>query len=154
MKKFDKIGLGGTFDRLHHGHELFLDIAAHYGHSIHIGLVTSNYLKERPKKFNKIIQNYIIRKKGVENHLLKREAIYFFSGIKTTGMDRELAFKSDLNALVTSQESVLASIKVNELRIKHDKPKLTLIITPNVIRETGVLESSTRLRSEEQEKNE
>jgi pantetheine-phosphate adenylyltransferase len=151
MKKFGKIGLGGTFDRLHAGHELFLDMAAHYGHSVHIGLVSSNYLKKRPKKFNKIIQHYKTRKKEVENYLLKRGTSYFFSVIKTVGMDKELALKSDLNALITSQESILASIKVNELRNQHDKPKLTLIITPNVLRENGVLESSTRLRSEEQE---
>ncbi len=150
MKKFNKIGLGGTFDRLHSGHKLFIDIAAHYSQIIHIGMVSDSYLEKKPKKYNKMIQSYETRKEMIKKYLITREVTFIFSEIKTPGMDRQLALKSDLNALITSQETLLGSIEVNNLRSKKDKSKLTIIITPNVIRKTGILESSTQLRAEDQ----
>lgn len=146
------MGLAGTFDRLHEGHKLFLDLAAHFGQFVHVGLITSSYLDKTFKKFRQIIQSYQDRRKGVENHLSQRNTDNRISNIDTLGKDRELANEANLSALVVSQETCLGAIAINRLRATHGKSKLTVIVTPRIVCKNGVLVSSTRLRKEENKK--
>lgn len=149
MKQFKTVGLGGTFDRLHSGHKLFLDIAAHYGQSVHIGLITPDYLAKKQKVLAEKIQNYQFRRKNTLNYLAKREVSSLISNIDSIDMDKKLATDSSLEALIISQETINGAIDINKLRKKAKKTKLKLIIIPFVIREDGRTESSTRLREEE-----
>lgn len=153
MDQFEIVGLGGTFDRLHSGHKLFLDIAVYYGKNIHIGLINPSYLSKIHKKSAKNIQTYQERQKNVEEHLLMRNAGNRISKIDSPGMDRTLAAESNLSALVVSQETYPGAITINQLRFKNKKPKVAIIVIPRVIRADGTLESSTRLRIEESDKN-
>ena len=149
MKQFENIGLGGTFDRLHTGHKLFLDIAAHYGQCIHVGLISSSYLNNAKKKHYEIIQSFSIRQEAVESFLLKRNTQCQISSIDTPGMDQKLASDAKLGALVVSQETCDGANAINRLRISKGKTKLTIIVVPRVLRANGTLESSTRLREED-----
>jgi pantetheine-phosphate adenylyltransferase len=151
LKNFKYIGLGGTFDRLHAGHKLFLDIAAFYGQNVHVGLISKNYLVKKPKNYTKIIQKYEKRRNEVENYLSQRKTKSLFSKITKLGMDRELAEESKLNALVVSQETCSGAIAINRQRTEINEQKLTIIVIPYVTRDDGTLESSTRMRREEQE---
>lgn len=153
MKRFVNVGLGGTFDRLHAGHKLFLDIAAHYGQFVHIGLISSSYLKKVQKKYFKRIQSFQIRKKEVEKYLLTRNTRTLISSINTLRMDQKLASEGDLSALIVSQETCSGANAINRLRTSHKKSKLTIIVIPRVIHADGTLESSTRLRMEEEERS-
>jgi pantetheine-phosphate adenylyltransferase len=153
LKQFENIGLGGTFDRLHSGHKLFLDIAAHYGQFVHVGLISSSYLKKIRKNFYKIIQSFENRLKEVENHLLQRNTQKRVSSIDSPGMDQKLANEAKLGALIVSQETCSGAIAINRLRSADGKSKLTIIVSPRVIRADGTLESSTKLRMEENRKN-
>jgi pantetheine-phosphate adenylyltransferase len=150
LKPFENIGLGGTFDRLHSGHKLFLDIAAHYGQSIHIGLITPSYLTKKRKILSEKIQDYQTRRQNIINHYSQHKTPISISDINDIGMDRDLATDASLSALVVSQETISGAITINELRKKDDKKRLTIIVVPRVIRDDGSLESSTRLRKEEQ----
>ncbi len=147
------MGLAGTFDRLHEGHKLFLDLAAHFGQFVHVGVVTSSYLDNAFKKYRQIIQSYQDRRKGVQNHLSLRKTKNYISDIDTLGKDRELANEANLSALVVSQETCRGAIAINRLRATHGKSKLTVIVTPRVVRKDGVLVSSTRLRMERAKKS-
>ena len=149
MKQFKTVGLGGTFDRLHSGHKLFLDIAAHYGQSVHIGLITPDYLANKQKVLTEKIQNYQFRRKTTGNYLTKRETSSLISNIDSIDMDKKLATDASLEALIISQETIKGAIDINKLRKTAKKTKLTLIIIPFVIRDDGRTESSTRLREEE-----
>ncbi|MFX0014674.1 MAG: pantetheine-phosphate adenylyltransferase [Promethearchaeota archaeon] len=153
MKRFENVGLGGTFDRLHSGHRLFLDIATYYGESVHIGLISQSYLNKIHKNYRESIQNFQIRRKEIKSLLEKRKAQYSISTIENPGMDRELASEGNLNALVVSQETYSGAYVINRLRASQGKSKLTIIVIPRVIRMNGTLESSTRLRKEELEKS-
>ncbi len=142
--------MGGTFDRLHMGHKLFLDIAAYYGRLIHVGLINTTYLKEKQKKFLNIIQSYKERQENILEYLSQRKKKALFSEIKHPGMDRELARSSDLTALVVSPETYSGALVINKSRFIDDKePRLTIIVISYVTREDGTLESSTRIRKEE-----
>ncbi|MFX0125860.1 MAG: hypothetical protein ACFFAE_19720 [Candidatus Hodarchaeota archaeon] len=152
MKQFVNVGLGGTFDRLHQGHKLFLDIAAHYGQFVHVGLISSRYLKKIQKKYFKMIQSFQFRKKEIENHLITRNTNILISSINNPGMDQKLASEGNLCALIVSQETCSGANAINRIRTTQCKSKLTIIVIPRVIREDGTLESSTKLRREEKEK--
>ena len=152
MKHFQNVGLGGTFDRLHMGHKLFLDIAAHYGQLVRIGLISSSYLNKVRKIHHEIIQNYKIRKDVVRSYILKRNTQCRIITIDNPGMDRELASDAKLSALVVSQETCPGAISINRLRVTKGKPRLTIIVIPRVLRIDGTLESSTKLREEQREK--
>ena len=144
------VGLGGTFDRLHSGHKLFLDIAAYYGQSVHIGLITPSYLANKEKVLSEKIQNFDFRQKKVVEYLKNREISPKISNINTVDMDRELATKGSLDALIISQETIKGAILINQSRKKARRKKLTLVIVPFVIRADGTIESSTKLRKEEE----
>ena len=149
LKQLKTIGLGGTFDRLHEGHRLFLDTAAHYGQFIHIGLITSGYLNQKRKTLHYKIESYDTRRKNVENYFFHRKTPITISDISNIDMDRNLASDASLSALVVSQETILGAIAINELRKEQNKEKMTIIVVPRVIRDDGSLVSSTRLRKEE-----
>ncbi len=153
MKQFENVGLGGTFDRLHMGHKLFLDIAAHYGQYVHIGLISSSYLNSIRKMYHKIIQSFQIRQESVKCFLLKRDTQCRITSINSPGMDRKLASDAMLSALVVSQETCSGANTINRLRVSKGKSKLTIIVIPRVIRADGTLETSTKLRKEEHEKS-
>jgi pantetheine-phosphate adenylyltransferase len=153
LKQFENIGLGGTFDRLHRGHKLFLDIAAHYGQFVHVGLISSGYLNKIHKNYYKIIQSFKNRRKEVESHLLQRNTQKRILSIDSPGMDQKLANEAKLGALIVSQETCSGAIAINRLRTAHGKSKLTIIVIPRVIRADGTLESSTKLRMEEYNKD-
>ena len=147
------MGLAGTFDRLHEGHKLFLDLAAHFGQFVHVGVVTSSYLDKTSKKFRQIIESYQDRRKEVQTHLSQRKNKNHISDIDTPGKDQELANEANLSALVVSQETCRGAITINRLRATHGKSKQTIIVTPRVVRKDGVLVSSTRLRMEKTKKS-
>ncbi|MFW9904727.1 MAG: pantetheine-phosphate adenylyltransferase [Candidatus Thorarchaeota archaeon] len=149
MEQFQNVGLGGTFDRLHRGHKLFLDIAAHYGQLVRVGLISSSYLNKIRKVHHEIIQSYEIRKEVVENYISKRNTQCQIISIDNPGMDRELASDAKLSALVVSQETCLGAKSINRLRVTKGKPRLTIIVIPRVLRVDGTLESSTKLREEQ-----
>lgn len=153
MKQFENVGLGGTFDRLHIGHKLFLDIAAHYGQFIHVGLISSNYLNKIHKNYLTIIQTFQIRQEEIESFLLKRDTRCQITSINNPGMDRKLASDATFGALVVSQETCHQAITINRLRASKGKSKLTIIVIPRALRADGTLESSTKLRKEEHEKS-
>ena len=152
MKQFADVGLGGTFDRLHKGHKLFLDIAAFYGQTIHVGLISSSYLTKIRKSFYKTIQNFKFRRKNIETYLQARGTYPRIVNIDEPGMDRRLANEAKLSALVVSQETFSGAFSINRLRVNHGKPKLVIIVIPGVIRSNGTRESSTKLRKEEHKK--
>ncbi|MFW9857047.1 MAG: pantetheine-phosphate adenylyltransferase [Candidatus Thorarchaeota archaeon] len=149
-RQYVSVGMGGTFDRLHEGHKLFLDIAAYYGKIVHIGLTTSTYLDGSKKQYRELIQPYQVREKKIQDHLRNRQTKVNFSRLDSPGMDRKLAEQSDLAALVVSQETCSGAIAINDSRVKSHKNRLKIIICPTVTRPDGTLERSTRIRKDDQ----
>ncbi|MFW9777928.1 MAG: adenylyltransferase/cytidyltransferase family protein [Candidatus Heimdallarchaeota archaeon] len=149
-RQFVSVGMGGTFDRLHDGHKLLLDLAAYFGESIHIGLTTATYLDNSRKKYRELIQPYPTRENQIRDHLRDRPTNVYFSRLDIQGKDRKLAEQSNLAALVVSQETCSGAIAINRAREESKKTRLTIIICPTVTRPDGTLERSTRIRKDDQ----
>jgi len=145
--KFKTIGLGGTFDRLHNGHKLMLDVAAFFGKEIHLGLTGNSYLMMRPKHLHRLIQNYQTRYDNIVNYFKKHKINTLkITELSRLGMDQKLASESALEALIVSQETLKGALLINEHRIANNKPILKILVIPFVLRENGSNESSTKLR--------
>ncbi len=146
MLKFKSIGLGGTFDRLHAGHKLFLDLAAFHGTNIQIGLIGDEYLAHQHKELNQMIFNYEKRSQCLINYLKLRNRPCSLIKIDSIGQDKKYARDSDLNAIIVSQETFPGAVNINAARLQINKKLLTIIIVPFVISEDGERLSSTLLR--------
>ena len=146
MSKFQSVGLGGTFDRLHAGHKLFFDLAAYYGRKIQVGLIGDEYLANQKKILTQLISNYEERSKSLHEYFKLRKKTCFIIKIDSLGKDKEYARDSDLNAIVVSQETFQGASHINAARLEFNKDPLTIIIVPFVISTSGERLSSTMLR--------
>jgi pantetheine-phosphate adenylyltransferase len=148
QKKFNKIIIGGTFDRFHTGHQFMIDVACSLAHRIIIGLTSPHFLKKIAKKdFADMIEAYETRKEAVEGYLRQKghqDWIIMPIDDKWGGGD-----KADADALIVSEETYAEGVRINKERTAHGRPPLTLVVIPQVIDEKGLTYSSTSLRQKE-----
>ena len=69
MKKYTKVCLGGTFDRIHIGHERLLKIAFEVGEEVIIGLTSDTRAKRG--RVNEKLSSFKNRYTNLENFLSK-----------------------------------------------------------------------------------
>ncbi len=146
MVKYEKLGLGGTFDRLHCGHKLILDIASYYSKFIQIGLISENYLRNSPKKLNEFIESFDKRQMALIEYLKNRNSECSIVKIDSPGMDKQIASESDLAVLLVSPETYLGALVINSKRKLLNKSPLTIILSTLATSEEGSKMSSTRIR--------
>ncbi len=143
---FKKIGVGGTFDRLHLGHKLILDIASFYSEIIHIGLITKEYLEIKRKILGEMIEPFEERGRKLKNYISTRNRVTQITPICKINEDRELAINSDINALIVSQETFPGALVINKSRKSRGKQDLTIIVLPYVLQEDKSVIRSTKIR--------
>ncbi|HXQ48788.1 MAG TPA: pantetheine-phosphate adenylyltransferase [Thermoplasmata archaeon] len=72
MRRFGRAVLGGTFDRLHIGHEALLETAFRVGRTVAIGLTSARYLADHPKPDRAPLQSYATRRRNLVAWLRRR----------------------------------------------------------------------------------
>ncbi|MHA1848676.1 MAG: pantetheine-phosphate adenylyltransferase [Promethearchaeota archaeon] len=144
------VGLGGTFDHLHEGHEKLLEIAFTLGKRVVIGLTTDNMLEN--KKYHEYLESFDKRRENLVNYArgLGRDA------------DLEILPLNDpfgpaisdprLEVHVSSEETFDVSRQINKLREKNGLDPLILVMVPLVKNDHGQRFSSTSIRKEIQVK--
>jgi pantetheine-phosphate adenylyltransferase len=148
LPKFSSIGFGGTFDRLHSGHTLMMDLASFYGNEIQIGLIGDNYLKKHKKILGDKIFPYSKRAKNVIEYFSEREKTCTIIKIDSMGKDKEYAIESELNAILVSPETFGGAFSINRKRKSLHKRTMTIVIVPFAISKNGSKISSSILRKE------
>ena len=148
MSKFEKLGLGGTFDRLHSGHKLILDLALYYSEYIQIGLISEKYLHNHPKVLGDHILPFSERQTALENYFKSRNNRCSIVKIDSLGQDGQIASKSDLLALLVSQETYSGALAINRERNMLKKSRLILILSAIVTTNKGTKLSSSKIRKE------
>ncbi|MFX0101802.1 MAG: pantetheine-phosphate adenylyltransferase [Candidatus Hodarchaeota archaeon] len=140
------VGLGGTFDHLHEGHEKLLTTAFNLGKKVLVGLATDELLKN--KKLKELIQDYETRK----NNLVEfAESIGRGEDLVIIPLDDPFGpavTEPSLEMHISSEETIEVAIKMNEARVKNGLNPLILVTIPMVLDRSGERYSSTRIREE------
>jgi len=151
MKKYGKVAVGGTFDKLHRGHKALLSKAFEIGEKVVIGLSSDDFVSKMGKPH--ITATYAKRLKELEgflekNCLLKRAEIVALKdpyGLTISG--------EGLDALVVSKETESITDKINKIRVEAGLPPLKIISISMVPAENSNPISTTRIRSGEIDRN-
>lgn len=127
------VGLGGTFDHFHKGHEAFLEFAAKQGENLLIG-ITAQHLTQH-KLHPDTIEPFRVRAKQVAQWCKKNgihhEIIQLYDIYGPTLEDKRL------RALVVSEETIAGADTINQARVAAQMNELPVYICPLVKNEFG-----------------
>lgn len=144
---FKNVVVGGTFDRFHRGHRAFLAAAFSVGAVVSLAVTSDEFLKKRWKTLPGLIQTYAVRVGAVEG-LLEREGLGSRARVFKIDTPFDDAHTSEkYDAIVVTEETKDAALKINELRAKAGLSKLVVVEVPLVLADDGKPISSTRIRA-------
>lgn len=138
--------LGGTFDRLHGGHKLLLEVAFRLSEKVLIG-ITSDKLARRGKEVPELIYPFDKRASDVRDYLHSL-------GVADDRIDiRELSKATqyaddypELEVIVLSPETYGKLLEINDIRRENDIKELIAIAIPYYRDESGKIVSSKTFR--------
>jgi pantetheine-phosphate adenylyltransferase len=139
---FKKVAVGGTFDRLHKGHEALLRRAFELGGVVVVGITSDEILKKKADPLP-------IRLKELKDFL--------------SGMDYELVILKDpygpaitdsrIDAIVVTEDTETRAREINRVRCERNMKPLEIIVVDKVLAQDGKPISSTRIRRGEIDRN-
>ena len=146
MKKYTKVCLGGTFDRIHIGHEKLLKIAFEVGDEVIIGLTSDT--KAKKGRGNEKLSSFKNRYTNLETFLTKK----FDNNFSIVKLDDDWgpgALDEDLDAIIVSEETEKVASELNRKRALKDLNPLDIVIVSLILDKKGEKISSTRIRNSE-----
>ena len=145
-KRYKTVVTGGTFDRLHRGHEALLSKSFEVGEKVVIGVTSDSFaLKEgkRPEQTYgrrvKALRAYLDRGFPGHPYVISKLDDFFGPGIASP----------DVQAIVVSSETAKRVKLANRFRADKGFPPLKVVSVDFVLAEDGRPISSTRIRAGE-----
>ena len=144
MKKYTKVCLGGTFDRIHIGHEKLLKIAFEVGDEVIIGLTSDT--KAKRGRVNEKLSSFKNRYTNLENFLSKQ----FDNNFSIVELNDDWgpgALDEDLDAIIVSEETEKVASELNKKRALKGLNPLDIVTVSLILDKKGEKISSTRIRN-------
>ncbi|MFA4662156.1 phosphopantetheine adenylyltransferase [Pyrococcus kukulkanii] len=144
MKKFKKVVVGGTFDRLHLGHKALLRKAFEVGEIVYVGLTSDEMVREKP--YAEKILPYERRLKD----LLMFFEVNGFKNYRIIKIHNAIGFTTkikSLEAIVVSEETYKGALLVNRAREELGLKPLEIVVIPLVKSKLGGKISSSLIRA-------
>lgn len=143
---YRRVALGGTFDRLHVGHEALLGAAFASGREVVIGVTSDRYLARHPKSPGHDLRPFRSRARSLRAYLAQH---YPRRRWEIVPIDDRFggAVEPGIDALVVSAETAAGGRAVNAERRRRGHPALPLVVVPLVLGQDLEPVSSTRIRS-------
>ena len=151
MKKYEKVAVGGTFDKLHRGHKALLSKAFEIGEKVVIGLSSDAFASKMGKPHK--TASYAKRLKELENFLDKNGLAERAEIVPLNDPYGLTISGKGLDALVVSQETESTADKINKIRVEAGLPPLKIISISMIPAENSNPISTTRIRSGEIDRN-
>jgi pantetheine-phosphate adenylyltransferase len=146
VKKYTKVCLGGTFDRIHIGHEKLLKIAFEVGEEVIIGLTSDT--KAKRGRGNEKLSSFKNRYTNLETFLIKKFDNNF-SIVKLNDDWGPGALDEDLDAIIVSEETEKVASELNKKRALKGLNPLDIVTVSLILDKKGEKISSTRIRNSE-----
>ncbi|MFZ0698673.1 MAG: pantetheine-phosphate adenylyltransferase [Thermoplasmata archaeon] len=146
MARFPVVVLGGTFDRLHVGHEALLNTAFRVGRDVGIGLTTAHFLRGHSKPFAGLIAPYVARRRSLAAWLRRHHSDRTW-WIAPLDDDFGRSVEPGMSALVVSADTMVGARAVNRERRRRGLPPVTIVAVPLVLADDLRPVSSRRVRA-------
>lgn len=132
-KKYFKLGMGGTFDHFHAGHEKFILFASDLAAHLVIGVTDPQLTRNKP--YELLIEPYSIRARAVHQfcnrHHISHSVVRLFDQFGPT------LEGSDVRVLAVTPETAKGADKINEVREKLQLQTLPVYICDYFLDEDG-----------------
>ncbi|MFX1466321.1 MAG: phosphopantetheine adenylyltransferase [Promethearchaeota archaeon] len=145
QKEYSLVGLGGTFDRLHKGHEALIQKAFEIGVQVLIG-ITSDEMLVGKDKFTEI-QPYAQRVENIKNYLKSDDLLKRSKIIKLEDPYGPAVTRKEMEAIIVTEETRPTAEEINKIRKSNRLVPLAIISVPRVLAEDGIPISSSRIRA-------
>lgn len=145
-KLYEIVGLGGTFDRFHAGHEHFIKFASQFGQHLHVGITHPKLTQG--KELSKLIEPYSDRKRAVI-HYCKLQQISGSTSQLTDIYGPTLNEKSKIKALVVTPDTLAGANKINQTRAAMNLYQFPVHICPLLTDKHDQVINSARIRAGE-----
>ena len=142
-----KVGLGGTFNVLHRGHQKLLETAIASGGEVCVAVTSDEFSAQNKAYFVPLNE----RIKRVEDYLRARNCHYSLSVIDQAA--GSAPYDPALEMIVVSPETRPAAEWINSLRAQNKLKPLQIITVPHVLAEDGLPISSSRILAGEIDEN-
>lgn len=144
-KKFKLIAVGGTFDRLHLGHQTFLRKAFAISEKVLLGVTDDIFIHKKALK--KEILPYQKRRADLikflkKNNFFSRTVLYKLEDVFGPTLDKNLK----IEGILVTEKTLQGAKIVNQKRKELGLPSLKIIKAPLVKKQNGEVLSSTRIR--------
>jgi pantetheine-phosphate adenylyltransferase len=146
MARYPVAVLGGTFDRLHIGHEALLNSAFRVGRDVGIGLTTAAFLRGRAKPLGGRIAPYARRHRTLAVWLRRHhpDRTWWIAPLKDPlGQSVE----PGVDAIVVSVDTRGGGRAVNRERRRRGLPPVAIVLVPLVLADDFRPVSSRRIRA-------
>ncbi|MDK2868795.1 MAG: pantetheine-phosphate adenylyltransferase [Pyrococcus sp.] len=143
-KKYKKVVVGGTFDRLHLGHKALLRKAFEVGETVYIGLTSDEMIKE--KQYSERILPY--EKRLLD--LIKFLEVNKYRNYRIMKIHNAIGFTTkikSLEAIVVSEETYKGAVLVNKAREELGLRPLDIVVIPIIRSRLGCKISSSLIRA-------
>jgi pantetheine-phosphate adenylyltransferase len=143
-KRYRKVVVGGTFDRLHLGHKALLRKAFEVGKYVYVGLTSDEMIRDKPYA-DKILP-YELRLRD----LLKFFEVNGYSNYRVIKIQTAIGFADkmkSLEAIVVSEETYKGALIVNRAREENGLRPLEIVTIGLVKSSLGPKISSSLIRA-------
>ncbi len=133
-RRVDAAVLGGTFDRLHRGHEALLGAAFDRARTVGIGLTTDGFLARHPKPFAGRLRPFAARRRSLARWLAAR---YARDRYRIVPLEEPFggSLSPGLDMIVVSEETLAGARAVNRERRRLGRRRLRVVVVPTVLGE-------------------
>ena len=147
MKRFNAVAVGGTFDKLHKGHQALLMKAFEVGKRVLVGLSSDEFGRELRKPHK--VASYAKRLSDLERLLTKRGLIDRAEIVTLHDPYGITLSKGCVEAIVVSRETESTAREINQRREAKGLSPLNVVVIDMVPAENHAPISTTRIREGE-----
>ena len=140
-KKYDKVAVGGTFDKFHDGHKKLLSTAFELGDRIEIGVTSDAFGGLKGD-----IDSCKVRMNNLKSFFSDKSN---FVVIPLNDPYGTTIYDENFDAIVVSEETEPTAVEINNIRVSKGMKPIDIVVVSFVLAYDGTPISSTRIRSGE-----